>query len=65
MNRHGTPTTSLILLGLNLGDSYSEFDVLATGDTGLAAAKRIQMSGAQTVGLAALLEIEALRGAAH
>jgi adenine/guanine phosphoribosyltransferase-like PRPP-binding protein len=53
------------LLGLNLGDSYSEFDVLATGDTGLAAAKRIQMSGAQTVGLAALLEIEALRGAAH
>ena len=54
--------TSLILLG---GDSYSEFDVLATGDTGLAAAKRIQMSGAQTVGLAALLEIEALRGAAH
>jgi hypothetical protein len=62
VNRHGTPTTSLILLG---GDSYSEFDVLATGDTGLAAAKRIQMSGAQTVGLAALLEIEALRGAAH
>jgi adenine phosphoribosyltransferase len=38
-------------------------DVLATGGTALAAAQLIQMSGAQPVGLAVLLEISPLNGA--
>ena len=37
-------------------------DVLATGGTAIAAAKLIHMSGAQTIGLAVLLEISPLNG---
>jgi len=40
-------------------------DVLATGGTALATETLIAMSGAKTIGLAVLLEIEGLNGASH